>query len=370
MEDFLTLGIDKSFVKGLDELKIIKPTEVQQKAIPLLLQGDGDFICQAQTGTGKTAAFGLPLLQRINPKSDKIQGLVLCPTRELGLQISKQLFRFTKYSDKIFTETVYGGPKLELQLRNLQRTTHIIVATPGRLIDLVERKAIDLSHVQVVILDEADEMLNMGFRKILERILNFVPHVKNKWLFSATMPQGINMMVKQHLSPSATKLEIGGKSGVNKNIDHKYVICDEGDKTRVVLSFLKTKPNEQGLIFCKTKDATKKLTEQLQAKGINANGLHGDLLQKDRSKVMRAFKKKTLQILIATDIAARGIDVEGLTYVIHYQLPSKDEFYTHRSGRTARAGGYGTSLVLVTPKEIKQIKYFERSLNIKFSQER
>lgn len=368
MEGFEALGIKKNFVKGLKELNILEPTEIQAKVIPLLLNQNVHVVGQAQTGTGKTAAFGLPLLHSINPKSEKVQGLILCPTRELGMQISKQLFKFTKYTDKIFTETVYGGPKLEQQLRNLKRTTHIIVATPGRLIDLVERKAIDLSSVNTVILDEADEMLSMGFKKSLEKIMTFVPQAKNKWLFSATMPDGVKHIVDNYLSPNAIRVETGGKTGINKNINHQYCIVEEQDKTNALVEFLKTQKGNQGVVFCKTKAAADKLTKQLQAKNVNADGLHGDLLQKDRDRVMRGFRKGTIKILVATDIAARGIDVVGLAFVVHYQLPSQDEFFTHRSGRTARGGGFGISLAIVTPVESKQINYFSKTLNISFTQ--
>ena len=368
MGSFEALGIKQDFVKVLKELNILEPTEIQTKVIPLLLNENVHLVGQAQTGTGKTAAFGLPLLQRINPKSDKIQGLILCPTRELGMQISKQLFKYTKYSEKIFTETVYGGPKLEQQLRNLKRTTHIIVATPGRLIDLVERQAIDLSSVNTIILDEADEMLSMGFKKSLEKIMTFVPQAKNKWLFSATMPDGVKHIIDNYLSSNAVRVETGARTGINKNIDHQYCIVEEKDKGNALIEFLKTQKGHQGIVFCKTKAAADILTKELQAKGVNADGLHGDLLQKDRDRVMRGFRKGTIKILVATDIAARGIDVVGLAYVVHFQLPSKDEFFTHRSGRTGRGGGFGISLVIVTPKETKQIAYFSKTLNISFSQ--
>lgn len=369
MKSFEELGIGKDYIKGLNELKIINPTEIQEQVIPLLLNKPTDLVGQAQTGTGKTAAYGLPLLHKVDPKSNAVQGLILCPTRELGQQIAKQLFKFTKYTDKIFTEAVFGGRKIEIQISALKRPTHIIVATPGRLIDLVRRKAVDLRKVKTVILDEADEMLSMGFKNQLDEILGFLATAESKWLFSATMPHGIQQIVNEHMASNAHRIEVGGgKSVVNKNIDHKYVICDELDKTNVLVQFLKSEKDNRGLIFCKTKAAAQKLAKQLIAKNIASDAIHGDLLQKERDKVMRAFKKGTIQFLVATDLAARGIDIEALSFVVHYQLPDKDEYYTHRSGRTARAGMDGLSLAIVNTAEIKQIRYFEKTLGIVFSQ--
>jgi ATP-dependent RNA helicase DeaD len=368
MSTFVKLGIGKDFVKGLNELGIKEPTPIQQEVIPLLLGTQTDLVGQAQTGTGKTAAFGLPLLHSIDPSKGVVQGLILCPTRELGQQVAKQLFRFTKYTDKIFTEAVYGGQPIERQIGALKRPTHIVVATPGRLIDLLERKAVDLSHVKTIVLDEADEMLSMGFKSELDRILDSLAGARNKWLFSATMPHGIKQIVNEHLRDDAHRVEISGKDVVNKNIDHQFLICEEMDKLNVLLQFLKTQKGKRGLIFCRTKAATQKLSKQLISKNIPVDAIHGDLKQIERDKVMRAFKKETLQILVCTDITARGIDIKDLAYVAHYQLPDKDEYYTHRSGRTARAGNTGISLALVTSKEAKQIRFLERKLGIAFTQ--
>ncbi|MBI9067346.1 MAG: DEAD/DEAH box helicase [Salinivirgaceae bacterium] len=368
MKTFVELGIKKDFVKGLNELGINEPTEIQSEVISALMNNTVDLIGQAQTGTGKTAAFGLPLLHRINPRSEKVQGLILCPTRELGQQIAKQLFRFTKYSAKIFTEAVFGGERIDIQINSLKRPTHIIVATPGRLIDLVKRKAVDLSEVKTIILDEADEMLSMGFKSELDEILSFITSAESKWLFSATMPQGIHQIVKDHLKKDALRIEISGSNVVNKNIKHQFLICEEVDKLNILIQFLKTEKQGRGIVFCKTKLATQKLEKQLLAKNVTAGAIHGDLLQKERDKVMRAFQKERLQILIATDIAARGLDVKALSFVVHYQLPDKDEYYTHRSGRTARAGKEGISLCLVTSPELKQLRFLEKKLNIAFTQ--
>jgi ATP-dependent RNA helicase DeaD len=368
LKNFKELGVSKNLIKGLNDLNIITPTEIQNNVIPILLNTNTDLVGQAQTGTGKTAAYGLPLLQRIAPGLKEVQGLILCPTRELGQQVAKQLFKFTKYSDKIFTEAVYGGAPIDRQINALKRPTHIIVATPGRLIDLLKRKAVDLSHVKIVILDEADEMLSMGFKKELDQILEYVSNAENKWLFSATIPHGIKQIINQHLSADAYRIEVSARNVVNKNIEHQYLICDETEKLNILLQFLKSEQKNRGLIFCKTKVATQKLAKQLKAKNVAADAIHGDLLQKERDKVMRAFKNENLRLLVATDLAARGIDVEGLSFVVHYQLPDKDEYYTHRSGRTARAGKKGLSICLVTTSEMKQIRYFEKVLGIGFRQ--
>lgn len=352
----------------MNELNIIEPTEIQLKVIPLLLEKDTDIVAQAQTGTGKTAAYGLPLLQGIDNNKSEIQGLILCPTRELGQQVAKQLFKFTKYSDKVFVEAVYGGEKIENQISALQRPTHIIVATPGRLIDLVNRKAVDLRNVETVILDEADEMLSMGFKKELDEILGSLRNVKNKWLFSATIPADIKDIINKHMSKDAPRIVVNRENVVNKKITHQYVICDEKDKFQILLQFLKSEHKNRGIIFCKTKAAAQKLAKQLIAKNIPTDAIHGDLLQKERDKVMRAFKNESLQILVATDLAARGLDVDALSFVVHYQLPESDQYYTHRSGRTARAGKEGISLAIVTNAEVKILRNYERTLSIGFKQ--
>ena len=368
MGEFKALGVSAKFEKGINELGIVTPSPIQEQVIPLLISEVTDLVAQAQTGTGKTAAFGLPLLEQINHKLDVVQGLILCPTRELGQQVAKQLFKFTKYSDKIFTECVYGGEKIDKQIANLRRKTHIVVATPGRLIDLLERKAVDLSQVRTIILDEADEMLSMGFKPQLDKILKSVTSAEQTWLFSATIPDGIKQIINKHLSKQAKRIQIDKKKVVNKKIKHQFVICDEQDKLHVAVNFLKTMGEERGIIFCKTKKAAITLVKQLSAKNIKVDGLHGDLKQVERDKVMRAFKNKNLNFLIATDIAARGIDVANLAFVLHYQLPDKMEYYTHRSGRTARGGNEGLSLAICTTADVKHIRFFEKKLNISFSQ--
>jgi len=366
LKTFSELGISDTFIKALEELNIIDPTEIQEKAIPFLIEKGTDFIGQAQTGTGKTAAYGLPVLQNINPDKPNVQALILSPTRELGQQIAKQLFKFTKHiPKKIFIESVYGGAHIDEQIRSLRRPTHIVVATPGRLVDLLERKAIDLSFIRTIVLDEADEMLSMGFKKELDAILKHTAGKRYTWLFSATMPPEIKKIISGYMSPQAMRVEVNRNNIVNSDIEHKFLICTREEKPEVLFQFLRTQGAGRGLVFCRTKDEAQTVTKRLQAKKINADALHGDMMQKERDKVMRAFKNGKLQILIATDLAARGIDVRELAFIVHYQFPSHTEYYTHRSGRTGRAGNKGFSLSMITQRELSGLKEMERELGIK-----
>lgn len=364
MNTFSELGISDTFIKALEENNIYEPTEIQEKTIPYLLKAGTDLIAQAQTGTGKTAAFGLPLLQAADPDNKHPQALILCPTRELGQQIAKQLFRFTKYGPKVFTEAVYGGDPIGDQIKALLRPTQIVVATPGRLIDLLERKALTLAHVKTIVLDEADEMLSMGFKQELDQILSQTTGKRHIWLFSATMPDEIQRIIHKYMSPDALRIQVDQQHVINKNINHQFIIREEKEKLNALTNFLKEQGENRGLIFCRTKAAAQTLAKQLSAKNFQAAAIQGDLPQKERDKVMRAFKKHRVQTLVATDLAARGIDVENLAYVVHYQLPDQIEYYTHRSGRTARAGKKGLSFIMVTPKEIKRIKLIEETLGI------
>ncbi|WP_395740097.1 DEAD/DEAH box helicase [Prosthecobacter sp.] len=358
-------------LRALEELGIVNPTEVQQKAIPFLMENGGDLVAQAQTGTGKTAAFGLPLLTKVNPKHRDIQGLVLAPTRELAKQIGKQLFRFTKYAaQKTFVEVVCGGDKIDLQAEALQRPTHIVVATPGRLLDLIERDALTLEFVRYVVLDEADEMLSMGFKKQLTEILKLAAMRRSTWLFSATFPGAIQELIKGCMSATAHRIQIDASNVVNPDIDHRYVICKHENKTAFLFEFLQRQKNRRGIIFCRTKAGARELHEELSGLGLSVGVLQGDLMQKERDKVMRAFKKQRVQFVVATDVAARGIDVAELSFVIHEQLPEQIEYYTHRSGRTARAGKKGLSLALIDPKEKWQLKQVEDALKIRFGEYR
>lgn len=369
LKTFSDLGISDNFIEALKEINIIEPTEIQAKAIPFLIEKGTDFIGQAQTGTGKTAAFGLPILQAIDPDLAKVQALILSPTRELGQQIAKQLFKFTKYlPKKIFAESVYGGAHIEEQIAALRRPTHIVVATPGRLIDLLDRKAIDLSYIHTLVLDEADEMLSMGFKKELDNILEFTAGKRHTWLFSATLPHDIKSIIANYMSPDAMRIQVNLNDVVNKNIEHEFVVCEPDEKTDILFHFLKIQGDNRGIVFCRTKAGAQTLAKQLMAKNFNANALHGDLLQKERDKVMRAFRNKKLQILVATDLAARGVDFAGLAYVVHFQLPDKIEDYTNRSGRTARAGLKGLSLCLINRTEQADLKTLEQILGIKIKE--
>ncbi len=366
MNTFKDLGISDGYLKGLEELGIQTPTEIQAKTIPKLLGKTTDFIGQAQTGTGKTAAFGLPLLAAVDATQPQIQAVVLAPTRELAKQVQKQLFRFTKHTEKIFSEVVCGGDKIDRQIAALQRPTQVLVATPGRLMDLLRRKAVDLSGVKTLVLDEADEMLKLGFRDDIDSVMKITKGGRNIWLFSATMPPGIKKMISKHLAADAPFLKIDKKHIVNPNIRHQYILCKEGEKKDKVVDFLEQRGEQRGIIFCRTRADTIAFGKALEPLDISAVVLHGDLMQTERDKIMRMFKKGRARILITTDVAARGIDVEGLSFVIHYQLPEKNEYYTHRSGRTARAGKTGISLALITRHEEKNLAQLERQLGISF----
>ncbi|WP_047546432.1 DEAD/DEAH box helicase [Psychroserpens sp. Hel_I_66] len=366
---FFDLGISKSLIKGLKELNIKTPTQIQEQAIPVLLKNDNDFIGLAQTGTGKTAAFGLPILQNINPKKEHVQALILAPTRELVQQIQKQLFKFTKYcDDAIFAEGVYGGEKMDIQLKRLQRKTHIIVATPGRLLDFIERGEVDIKQINTLVLDEADEMLSMGFKEDLNKILKYTKGSRHTWLFSATMPEEIQKIVKTYMSPNAIQIEIDKNSLVNANISHHYIVTSIKEKVNMITRLLDKCNDDRGIIFVRTKAGAMQLTETLKGEGFSIDCLQGDMQQKERDKVMRAFKNESLQYLISTDVSARGIDVNNLAFVIHHQLPDQMEYYTHRSGRTARAGKTGASIALIISGEEQDIQKMQKDLDIKFKQ--
>jgi ATP-dependent RNA helicase DeaD len=369
MSTFRDLGVRKDFIASLKELNIKTPTEIQEKTIPVLLKSKTDLVGLAQTGTGKTAAFGLPILHQIDASKDQVQALILSPTRELVQQIKKQLFKFTKHTaDRIFCEGVYGGEKIDKQIKNLQRTTHVIIATPGRLIDLIERGEVNLKNVKTVVLDEADEMLSMGFKHDLNRILKYTDGTSNTWLFSATMPDEIKKIIKKYMNPNAVRIEVNKNSLVNENITHQYIRTTIKDKTDLIVQFLEKRPNDRGVIFCRTKAGTQNLTQQLKEEGFSVEALEGNMQQKERDKAMRAFKNGNIQCLISTDVSARGIDVNNLAFVLHHQLPEQLEYYTHRSGRTARAGKTGFSLAFVLPYEIEQIHKIQKELGIQFTE--
>lgn len=365
---FKQLGVREDLIQGIEALGFGAPTPVQVMTLPKLLADDGlDWIIQAQTGTGKTAAFGLPLITKMDAAHATIQGLVIAPTRELAKQVGKQLFRFTKfYGETIFIEVAAGGDKIELQAERLKRPTQILVATPGRLMDLLEIQAVDLSSVKHLVLDEADEMLSLGFREELKRIFQATSKRKTAWLFSATFQQKVKQMVSDYMSPRTQMLKVDPKQVANPNIEHFYAMCTRDEKNDYVCRYLKQRPDARGLIFCRTRSDAINIGSTLSHAGISAEVLQGDLSQRDRDKVMRAFKKERSRVLIATDVAARGIDVEGLSFVIQYQLPDALQYYTHRSGRTARAGKKGVSISLIGPKDRLKMSKLENELGINF----
>ncbi len=369
MSTFIELGIRKEYIKGLKELGIMIPTEIQEKSIPILLKSKTDFVGLAQTGTGKTAAYGLPILHHIDVSKPEIQALILSPTRELVQQIKKQLFKFTKYVDqKIFVEGIYGGEKIDIQIKALKRTTHIVVATPGRLIDMIERGDVNIKNINTLVLDEADEMLSMGFKQDLNRILKFTSGSRNTWLFSATMPEDIKHIIKKYMSSDTSNIEVNKNALVNANITHQFIKTSIKEKNDLLIKLLETRGQQRGIIFCRTKAGTQNLTNFLKEEGFSVGALEGDMQQRDRDKAMRAFKNESTQILISTDVSARGIDVNDLAFIIHHQLPENLEYYTHRSGRTARAGKTGYSIALIIPSELQRIQEIEKGLGIYFKE--
>lgn len=366
MTSFDQLGLSNTILKALSELGFEQPSEIQAKAIPQLLLEERDFIGLAQTGTGKTAAYALPLLEKIDTQSRHIQGLILSPTRELGQQIATEIERFSKFSDRISQLAVYGGTDIRKQMKALEKPKHIIIATPGRLIDLIKRKAIRLDQLRYLILDEADEMLNMGFREDIDRILTHTPDSKKTWLFSATMPKEIRSIVNTYMD-QPFEVRINAKEEVNINIEHRYSRVRPADRTEALSRFLDLEPEMRGVVFCRTKRDTQQVAEKLLKMKYRADALHGDLSQAQRDRVMKRFRANELQVLVATDVAARGIDVEDLTHVIHYDLPDDMSYYTHRSGRTARAGKEGISIAFIKGNEQHQINRLENKLGIAFN---
>jgi len=365
LNNFEELGLSHDLVRVLPELGFVVPTEIQKEAIPLLIKNNSDFIGLANTGTGKTAAFGLPLLDNVDYSRNDTQALILAPTRELGQQIAHQLIAFAKFVKNARITVVYGGANISTQIKELKSGAQIVVATPGRLIDLLKRKALRLDTIKNVILDEADEMLNMGFKEDLDHILSHTPEEKFTWLFSATMPQEIKKIIKNYM---VDPLEVSVHTGVmvNENIDHQFVLVKSSDKTEALSRFITMDPEFRGIVFCRTKVETQALCNELMTLGVKAEALHGDLNQKQRDIVMKRFKMHQVQVLIATDVAARGIDVNNLTHVIHHTLPDDLSYYTHRSGRTARAGKEGISLALLERKGVERMKMLERKLKISF----
>lgn len=363
--DFREMGIRAELLRALEEMGFETPTPIQAAALPELLDGRRDFIGLAQTGTGKTAAFGLPLLQRVDRTLARPQGVVLCPTRELCLQITGDLKRHARYLPGIRVAAVYGGASIANQIRQMRGGAQIVVATPGRLIDLMQRRAADLSRVACCVLDEADEMLNMGFQEDIDRILEKMPDGRQTWLFSATMPPGVAAIARNYLE-DPRKVSLGGRNRIAPNITHTCYVMNERHRYQGLKRIIDFTPGMFGLVFCRTRKETQGVAESLIQDGYRADALHGDLSQAQRDHVMRKFRRQSIRLLVATDVAARGLDVDAITHIIHYNLPDDSETYTHRSGRTARAGRSGVSIALTTPREVGRLRSMERANAMRF----
>jgi ATP-dependent RNA helicase DeaD len=362
---FEELGLNSDLLKAVTDLGFENPTPIQQQTIPLLSKKLTDIVALAQTGTGKTAAFGLPILNSIDLDEKKVQALILSPTRELCVQITNDLKNYSKYMRGFGITAVYGGSSIENQIRDIKRGVHVIVATPGRLVDLIERRAVNLNTVKIVVLDEADEMLHMGFKDSLDAILSETPENKFTWLFSATMPREVERISKNYMS-SPVEISTGKKNEGAENIKHIYYVVNPRERYMALKRVADYYPEIFGIVFCRTRAETQEVADSLIKDGYSADALHGDLSQAQRDFVMKRFRNRTLQMLVATDVAARGIDVDSITHVINYNLPEDVENYTHRSGRTGRAGKSGIAMAIVSPKETGKIKDIERILKNKF----
>ncbi len=365
MSAFEALGLDKPLLDAITDLGFETPSEVQEKAIPLLLQEETDLVALAQTGTGKTAAFGFPMIQKIHAESRTTQGLILSPTRELCLQITNELKLYSKYVPGLHTVAIYGGASITEQARQIKRGAQIVVATPGRMKDMIGRGMVDISKIDYCVLDEADEMLNMGFYEDIKDILSNTPQEKFTWLFSATMPKEVATIAKKFMH-KPKEITVGAKNAGATTVQHEYYTVGGRDRYSALKRLADANPGIFSVIFCRTKRDTQKVAEKLIEDGYNAGALHGDLSQNQRDLVMNSFRKKQVQMLVATDVAARGIDVDDVTHVINYQLPDEIETYTHRSGRTGRAGKSGISMVIVTRSELRKIKAIENKIKQDF----
>lgn len=365
MTQFNELGIEDSILLAVQELGFERPTEIQEKTIPVVLNQTTDLVALAQTGTGKTAAFGLPLLQYVNTKNKKAQSIILSPTRELCLQITSELKSYAKHNPKIKIVAVYGGASINEQAKQIKNGAQIIVATPGRTKDMIQRNLLHIDEIEVCVLDEADEMLNMGFYEDIKSILSHTPEEKSTWLFSATMPKEVAQIAKKFMS-KPYEITVGHKNQGASTVAHFYYEVGARQRYQALKRIVDINPGIYAVIFCRTKRDTQKIADKLIEDGYNAGALHGDLSQQQRDLVMNAFRKKQIQILIATDVAARGIDVDNLSHVIQFQLPDDNETYTHRSGRTGRAGNKGESLVIITKSEFNKIRSLEKVIGSKF----
>ncbi len=365
MMTFEGLGLDPRLVQATDSLGFTTPTPIQEQAIPVLLSGTKDLVGLAQTGTGKTAAFGLPLLQLINSENRYPQALVVCPTRELCIQIVSEVELFKKFLPRTQVLAVYGGTPIGGQIRELKKGVQVVVATPGRLIDLIERKAIDLGQIQYVVLDEADEMLNMGFQDDIEFILQNTPQREATWLFSATMPPEIKRVSKKYMK-TPVEITVGKVNTGNKDIDHQYFVTNAQHRYEALKRLIDFNPGIYGIVFTRTKADAQTISARLTREGYEIDALHGDLTQQQRDAVMGDFRERKLQLLIATDVAARGIDVKDISHVINFELPDDIEVYTHRSGRTGRAGNTGICMSIVHSREIGKLRQIERMVQMTF----
>jgi ATP-dependent RNA helicase DeaD len=364
MTTFKALGLSAPLLKAVEQLGFTSPTDVQEKVIPVLLETENDLVALAQTGTGKTAAFGLPLLQRLTPGIRQTQALILSPTRELCLQITNELGLYGQNMPEIKIVPIYGGANISEQAKKIKRGAQIIVATPGRLKDMIRRKMIDISALAYCVLDEADEMLNMGFYDDIQDILTHTPKDKKSWLFSATMPEEVDRIAQKFMRKPQS-ITVGTKNAGTKTVEHHYYKINSRDRYETLRSIVSITPDIFGCIFCRTKIETQKVADRLVQDGFKAAALHGDMSQGQRDTVMQSFRQQKIQLLIATDVAARGIDVEDITHVINYQLPDEVEVYTHRSGRTGRAGKLGISIMLVTKGDLRKLKLIENKLQTK-----
>lgn len=365
MSKFESLGLQKSLLSAISDLGFENPSEVQEKAIPILLEDETDLVALAQTGTGKTAAFGFPLIQKIDVKSRTTQGLILSPTRELCLQITNEMQLYSKYEKGMNIVAIYGGASITDQARQIKKGAQIVVATPGRMKDMIGRGIVDISKIDYCILDEADEMLNMGFYEDIKDILSNTPKEKSTWLFSATMPKEVSTIAKKFMH-SPQEITVGAKNSGASTVQHEYYVVSGRDRYPALKRLADANPGIFSVVFCRTKRDTQRVAEKLIEDGYNAGALHGDLSQNQRDLVMNSFRKKQIQMLVATDVAARGIDVDDITHVINYQLPDEIETYTHRSGRTGRAGKSGISMVIVTRSELRKIHAIERKIKQDF----
>ena len=367
MNKFEQLGLSESLQRAIIDLGFENPTEVQEKAIPLLLEKDTDLVALAQTGTGKTAAFGFPVIQKIDANNRNTQALILSPTRELCLQITNEIKNYSKYEKGINVVAVYGGASITDQARDIKRGAQIIVATPGRMQDMINRGLVNISQINYCILDEADEMLNMGFYEDIVNILSTTPDEKNTWLFSATMPQEVARIAKQFMR-DPLEITVGAKNSGSATVSHEFYLVNARDRYEALKRLADANPDIFSVVFCRTKRDTQAVAEKLIEDGYSAAALHGDLSQAQRDGVMKSFRGRQIQMLVATDVAARGIDVDNITHVVNYQLPDEIETYNHRSGRTGRAGKLGTSIVIVTKSEIRKISSIERIIKQKFEE--